>query len=142
MQNNSLRNVFGTIIGFGIAVFVVYFFESLIGHNFFPLPEGADPTDMDWLKNNMDQIPVGSKIFVVIAHFAGIISGMVIAAKISKKSMVPSYIVGILMLVATLAVIIMLPKELWFAITDGVLAIVAFFLGKSIASKYITPKNA
>lgn len=133
-----MRNVLATIVGFIVASFVVYFFETLIGHTFFPLPEGADPMDMEWIANHMNEIPMGSKIFVVIAHFMGIVSGMFIAAKISKTSMVPSYIVGILMLAATAFVILGLPKELWFSLADGCFAIIGFLLGKTIASKYIT----
>ncbi|NNE32914.1 MAG: hypothetical protein HKN40_11150 [Winogradskyella sp.] len=137
-----MKNVFATIVGFVVASFVVYFFETLIGHTFFPLPEDADPMDIEWIKNNMDKIPVGSKIFVVIAHFMGIVSGMFVAAKISKISMIPSYIVGVLMLLATAFVILSLPKELWFSLTDGLFAIVGFILGKVIASKYISPIHA
>ena len=133
-----MKNVLATVVGFLVAAFVVYFFESLIGQTIFPLPEGSDPSNIEWLKNNMDKVPLGSKVFVVIAHFAGIISGMFIAAKISKQSMVPSYIVGILMLVATFATIFMLPKEVWFTISDGLFAIIGFLLGKILASKSIT----
>ena len=66
-----------------------------------------DPTDMEWIKDNMDKIPVGSKIFVVLAHFVGIITGMFVAAKISKTNMIPSYIVGAFMILATLFTIFM-----------------------------------
>ena len=133
-----MKNVLATILGFIVASLTVYSFESLIGHNLFPLPEGANPMDVEWIKNNMDQIPMGSKIFVVIAHFAGIVAGMFIAAKISKQSMIPSYCVGALMLAATFFNIFMLPKELWFTLSDGVLVIVGFFVGKSLAQKQMT----
>jgi len=130
-----MKNVLATIVGFIVASITVYIFETLIGHNLFPLPEGANPMDMEWIKNNMDQIPMGAKICVVIAHFTGIVVGMFVAAKISKKSMVPSYIVGALMLLATLFNIVMLPKELWFTLSDGLLTIVGFILGKQLAQK-------
>lgn len=133
-----MKNILATIVGFIVASATVYFFESLIGQNLFPLPEGANPMDMEWIKNNMDQIPMGAKIFVVIAHFMGIIVGMFVAAKISKKSMVPSYIVGALILVATFFNIFMLPKELWFTLSDGILVIAGFFIGKALAQKQIT----
>ena len=133
-----MKNVLATILGFIVASLTVYIFESLIGQNLFPLPEGANPMDMEWIKNNMDQIPIGAKAFVVIAHFVGIVTGMLIAAKISKQSMIPSYIVGVLMLAATFFNIFMLPKELWFTLSDGVLVIIGFFLGKALAQKQIT----
>jgi len=130
-----MRNVLATIIGFFVASATVYIFETIIGHTFFPLPEGVDPMDMEWIKANMDKIPMGSKILVVIAHFAGIIAGMFMAAQISRKSMVPSYIVGVLMLAATFATIFMLPKELWFTISDTIFVIAGYLIGKYLASK-------
>ena len=133
-----MKNVLATILGFISAAFMVYVFETLIGQSLFPLPEGANPMDLEWIKNNMNQIPMGSKIFVVIAHFIGIILGMLVAAKISKVSMIPSYIVGAIMLAATFFNIYVLPKELWFTLSDGILVILGFIIGKSIGMKQLT----
>ncbi|WP_340155337.1 hypothetical protein [uncultured Winogradskyella sp.] len=133
-----MKNVLATIIGLIIASLMVHLFEAVIGHNLFTFPAEAQLSDMEWIKNNMDKIPTGSKIFVVIAHFAGIIAGMFAAAKISKQSIIPSYIVGGLMLIATFVTIFMLPKELWFSISDGIFAIAGFLIGKIIAQKQIT----
>jgi hypothetical protein len=135
-----MKNVLATIVGFIVASVTVYIFETLLGHNFFPLPEGSDPTNIEWIKNNMDLVPLGAKIFVIIGHFAGIITGMFVAAKISKQSMVPSYIVGALMIIATLATIFMLPKELWFTISDVIMVIAGFLIGRALAQKHISIK--
>lgn len=132
-----MKNVLATIAGFIAASIIVYIFETLIGHNLFPLPEDSEPMNMEWIKNNMDKIPIGSKVFVVIAHITGIISGMFVAGFISKNSMVPAYIVGGLMLAATFFNIIMLPKEIWFSLADGTLGLAAFFFGKSLAQRYV-----
>ena len=133
-----MKNVLATILGFISAAFMVYVFETFIGQSLFPLPEGANPMDMEWIKNNMNQIPMGSKIFVVIAHFIGIILGMLVAAKISKVSMIPSYIVGAIMLAATFFNIYVLPKELWFTFSDGILVILGFIIGKFFGMKQLT----
>ena len=130
-----MRNVLATIVGLIVASVIVHLFESVIGHNLFPLPKDADPTNIEWIKNNMDKIPLGSKLFVIIGHYMGIVAGMFVAAKISKVSMIPSYITGGLMLLATFVVSFMLPKELWFTITDCAFAILAFFVGKFLAAK-------
>ena len=129
-----MKQVLATIAGFIVASLTVYIFESLIGHNLFPLPEAIDPMNMDSIKENMHLIPTGAKLFVVIAHFMGIVVGMYVAALISKTSMVPSYIVGGLMLAATAFNLIVLPKEMWFLLADGILAIVGFFIGKKLAT--------
>lgn len=135
-----MKNILATVLGFITASLIVYLFETVLGHALFPLPEGANPMDMEWLKNNMSNIPVGAKLCVVLGHFFGIISGMFVAALISKTSVVPSYIVGILMLIATAFNIIMLPKELWFLIADASLIILGFFLGKKLAQQRIIQK--
>ena len=133
-----MKNFLATLVGLIVASLTVYIFETLLGHALFPLPEGANPMDMEWIKNNMDQIPMGSKIFVVIGHFMGIVAGMFVAGLISKTSLVPAYIVGGLMLLATLFNIVMLPKELWFTLSDGIMAIVGFLVGKSLSKKQMT----
>ena len=132
-----LKNIIATIIGFIAACATVYMFETLLGHTFYPLPQNIDGNDMDSLKANMHLIPTGAKLFVVLAHFMGIITGMTVAGILSKTSIIPSYIVGGLMVVATFVTIIMLPKELWFLVSDGMLAIAAFFFGKSLAARFI-----
>lgn len=132
-----MKTILATIVGFIAASLTVFIFESLIGHNLFPLPEGADPMDMEWIKNNMHLIPTGSKIFLVIAHFMGIVVGMFVAGLISRTSMIPTYIVGILMVAATFFSIFMLPKDLWFTISDGVFAFIGFLIGTSLAKKQI-----
>jgi len=133
-----MKNILATIVGFIVASVTVYIFESLLGHNLFPLPEGANPMDMEWIKNNMDQIPTGAKAFVVIAHFMGIVVGMFVAGLISKTSMVPAYIVAGLMIAATFFNIFMLPKELWFSISDGAFAFIGFLVGTSLTKKQIS----
>tara|TARA_B100000809_G_scaffold185581_1_gene183672 strand:- start:600 stop:1004 length:405 start_codon:yes stop_codon:yes gene_type:complete len=132
-----MKNSLATIIGFIAASLTVYLFEILIGHQLFPFPEGADPSNMEWIKNNMHQIPTGSKVMVVIAHCMGIIAGMFVAGFISKTSMVPAYIVGGLMLAATIFNVAILPKAIWFSSSDIVLAVVGLLTGKSLASKQI-----
>ena len=132
-----MKKVLATIIGFIAASLTVYLFESLIGHNLFPLPEGANPMDMEWIRNNMSQIPTGAKVMVVIAHFMGIVVGMIVASLIAKTSMAPAYIVGGLMLAATIVNVAMLPKELWFSISDIVLAVVGLLVGKSLAKRQL-----
>ena len=132
-----LRNILATIVGLIVASTSVYLFENVLGQYFFPLPEGANAMDMEWLINNMANIPVGAKIFVIIAHFIGPIAGMFVAGFISKTSMIPAYIVGVIMLLATFFNIFMLPKELWFRIADGIFVIAGFFFGKSLANRYV-----
>ncbi|WP_034057506.1 hypothetical protein [Lacinutrix jangbogonensis] len=132
-----LRNIVATIVGFIAAALAVHLFENLLGHTFFPLPKGSDPSDMEWIKNNMASIPTGAKIFVVIGHFMGIITGMFVAGLISKTSMIPAYSVAGIMILATAFVTFGLPKETGFVIAEVVGVIAGFFFGKSLAQRNV-----
>ena len=132
-----MRNVLATIVGFIVASGVVYIFETLIGQRFFPLPEGSSPMDMEWLKNNIHLVPTGAKVFVVIGHFMGIAVGMFVAGLISKTSMVPAYIVGGIMLAATVFNIFMIPTDMWHKAADGIMVVLGFFIGKKLAQSKI-----
>lgn len=46
-----MKNSLATIIGLIIASVTVYLFETLIGHQLFPIPEGTNPMDMEWIWN-------------------------------------------------------------------------------------------
>ena len=76
-----LRKILATIAGIIAASLSIYLIETL-GHTLFPYPEGAKPLDMEWIKNNIDLIPRGSMIAVIIAHGVGIAVGMFIAGLI------------------------------------------------------------
>jgi len=132
-----LRNILATLVGFFVAGIVVFIFETLIGQSLFPLPENANPMDMEWLKANMSTIPLGAKLFVVFGHFMGPIAGMYIAGLISKTSLIPAYIVGAIMILATFYYIFALPKELWFRLADGLFVIAGFFIGKLLAQRNV-----
>lgn len=131
-----LKNILATVLGFIAASITITLIEKL-GVVLFPYPEGAQPEDIEWLKNNTALIPKGAMICVIIAHAIGIIIGMFIAGFISKTSMVPAYIVGILMLLATIAMLIMIPSPIWYSISDGLGVIIGFMFGKSLAQNKV-----
>lgn len=93
--------------------------------------------DMEWIKNIINRIPTGAKVMVVIGHFMGIAIGMFVAGFISKTSMVPAYIVGGLMLSATIFNVAILPKAIWFSSSDIVLTVVGLLIVMPLDSKQI-----
>ncbi|MBT8258072.1 MAG: hypothetical protein KJO49_06340 [Bacteroidia bacterium] len=131
-----MKSVLAVIAGLIAAVVVIYGLEFL-STILFPLPEGADPTNIEWIKENAELIPTGSMIIVALAHLLGIIVGMVIAAKVAGMTMIPSYIVGILLLVGTLLNLIMIPHPFWFAATDLIGVVIGLGIGKVFAQKQL-----
>lgn len=129
-----MKNVLAAVAGLMVAAILTFGIESLSAI-LFPFPEGADPTDMEWLKNNVDAIPSGALIVVGFAHLIGIVCGMFVAGLISKTSMIPAYVVGVLMLAGTIANLFMIPHPAWFAITDLIGVLIGILLGRKLASK-------
>ena len=134
-----MKNILATIAGFIAAGLIVYLIEQL-GYKFFPLPDRIDPMDPESLKQNIDLIPNGSMIFVILAHAIGTLSGMILAGFISKKSLIPSYIVGGLMILATITNLVMIPSPTWFIILDLLGVIIAFFIAKNIVQSKLIRK--
>ena len=131
-----MKSVLAVVAGLIAAVVIIFGLEFL-STVLFPLPEGADPTNAEWLKDNLDKIPTGAMIIVAIAHLVGIIAGMVVAALIARITMIPSYIVGILLLVGSLMNLIMIPHPIWFSVTDLVGVVVGLGIGKVLAEKQL-----
>ena len=131
-----MRHVLAVVAGLIVSMLIITGLELLSGV-IFPLPEGADPRDMEWLRNNMNSIPTGTLIIVAFAHLAGIIGGMFVATLISKTKMLPAYIVGALMLVATVVNLFMIPHPIWFKVTDVAGALVGLGIGKMLSIKKI-----
>ena len=137
-----MKNVLATIVGIITGMIAITLFEQLLGHNLFSFPEGAKLDDMEWIKNNMDKIPIGSKVSVIIGHFSGIVASMFVAAKISKSTLIPSYICGGFFFLSTMAMIALLPKELWFALSDGLFAIAGLLLGRKLSKNALKKQEA
>lgn len=134
-----LRRILAAITGIIAAMITISIIEKL-GHTLFPYPDGAKPMDMEWIKNNIDLIPRGSMIAVIIAHGVGVAIGMFVAGLISKTSIIPAYVVAGFMIVATIANWFMIPSPTWFYIADGISVIAGFFFGKSLAHRNIYGK--
>ncbi|MBT8253088.1 MAG: hypothetical protein HKN00_07640 [Flavobacteriaceae bacterium] len=131
-----MKNVLAVVIGL-LSAFVTIMALEYLSTVLFPLPEGADPTDLEWLKNNLESIPGGAMITVAIAHLIGIIIGMFVATLIAKKTLIPAYIVGVILLVGTIMNLIVIPHQTWFAVTDFTGALIGFGIGKIISEKRI-----
>jgi hypothetical protein len=131
-----MKNILAALAGIMIAAIIIFGLEAL-STVIFPLSEGANPTDSEWLKENIDLIPTGAMIIVALAHMIGIICGMYVAGLISKTSLFPAYVVGALLLVGTIVNLIMIPHPTWFMITDVIGALIGIGIGKNLAANQL-----
>jgi hypothetical protein len=110
------------IAGLVISSVVNMFFISLNG-SVIPLPEGADVSTMEGLKESMSLFEPKHFIFPFLAHAIGTLVGAFIAAKIAtSRKMLFAMVVGVAFLAGGIINVINLPAPGWFSALDLIVA--------------------
>lgn len=131
-----MKKILAIVVGLVGASAVILVFEFL-GELLFPSPISIDIADMDAIRKNMELIPTGNLIFVILAHFFGIISGMVITTYVTKSTLLTGHIVAGILIVATLINLFSLPHPTWFFIVDIAAIIASFVIGYRLSKQRI-----
>ncbi|MCB0401349.1 MAG: hypothetical protein KDD41_04650 [Flavobacteriales bacterium] len=114
MRHPAVAALLGLLIGY----LVVMGIETL-AHFLFPVSVLLTPEN---LEAYMDQIPIGSKLMVILAHLLGGFVAVFTTLKLAKKRL-PGYIIGALFLAFTVMNLVMIPHPVWFAIADVLLVV-------------------
>ncbi|KAB1066058.1 hypothetical protein [Salibacter halophilus] len=130
-----LRNILvvigGLIIGSFVNMGIIMISGSII-----PPPEGVDPSNIESLKNGMDQFEAKHFLFPFLAHALGTLVGAIFAGKFSaSRKLAMSLIIGVFFLIGGIMNVYMLPSPTWFSIVDLVfayipMAILGYKIGK------------
>ncbi|MBQ0786756.1 MAG: hypothetical protein KBT69_04605 [Oceanihabitans sp.] len=81
----------------------------------------------------MHLIPAGAIILVIVAHFFGIIGGMIASTAVSETSLIPAYIVSGIIILGSIGGSLAMSHPAWSIITGIFSVIAAFFLGRIAA---------
>ncbi len=135
-MNPILRNILAVIAGLVIGSAVNMFFISLNG-SVIPLPDGADVSTMEGLKESMVLFEPKHFIFPFLAHAAGTLVGAFIAAKIAATHKTKfAMAIGVLFLIGGIVSVINLPAPAWFSTLDLVAAYIPMgWLGGTLGVK-------
>ena len=108
-----------------------------IGPSVVPLPEGADVSTMEGLRDSMTLFTPVNFIFPFLAHALGTLVGAFIAAKFAASHHVKLAMgIGAFFLMGGIAAVSLLGGPLWFNVTDLLLAYVPMsFLGATLAGR-------
>ncbi len=126
MDNPTVKNIIGAILGIIVAVVVVGLVE-MAGHTIFPPPEGLDITNPEDQARLMEVIPTGAKVAVMVAWFIGSFAGIFAARKIGATSW-PSWLVTALMIAASVYTTTLFPHPIWMVAGALLLPIAALLL--------------
>jgi hypothetical protein len=128
-----VRSFFAIVLGAVVAGILIAVIEAASSF-VHPLPPGVDPNDRAALREAMANIPVGALVIVLLAWAVGTFAGAWLAARLARRaSVLHGMIVGVLLLVAGVANLIILP--LWFWILGVAVFLPAAYLGARLAPR-------
>ena len=110
MIRNILAVIVGLVVG-NIAIMGLHY----LGMVLYPFPEGLDMNDMKAIAEYISIAPLGSLLFVMLAHILGtFIAG--ISTALVTKNIILIYIIGGFFTLSGIYNLYMLPHPLWFNI--------------------------
>ena len=134
---NILAVIAGAVIGSIVNMTIVNMSGSII-----PIPEGANNTTMEGLKETIHLFQPKHFIFPFLAHALGTLVGAAVAAYIAASHKMKFAIgIGFLFLLGGIMMCISIPSPTWFNIVDLVGAYIPMaYLGALIAKKFSSNK--
>jgi len=127
-MKNAFAIAVGLVVG-GLVIFLLY----ILGPQFFTFPKGANPMDPESIKQNMHLIPTGAMVLVIVAHFFGIVGGMLASTAVSEESLLPAYIVSGIIILFSIVSSFAMSHPTWSVIVGIISVIGAFFVGRMVA---------
>ncbi len=130
------RNILAVIAGVVVGSLVNMLLVN-VGPSVIPLPEGADISTMEKLRESMVMFGPVNFIFPFLAHALGTLVGAFIAGRFAASHNTQFAIaIGVFFLMGGIAAVIMLGGPLWFKAADLLLAYIPMsLLGATLAER-------
>ena len=135
-MNHILKNVLATISGV-VAGSLANICVVSIGPSIVPLPEGADVSTMESLRDSMHLFAPMNFLFPFLGHAVGTLFGALVAAKLAASHPMRFAIgIGLFFLFGGFIAARMLGGPLWFNVADLTLAYLPMgYLGGRLAGR-------
>lgn len=129
---NILAVFAGVVVGSLVNILLVN-----VGPSVVPLPEGADISTMESLRDSMKLFTPVNFIFPFLAHALGTLVGAFVAARFAASHhMKFAMAIGVFFLMGGIAAVSMLGGPLWFNLVDLLLAYIPMsFIGATLAGR-------
>jgi hypothetical protein len=142
-MSTIVRNILAALAGVVVGGVVNMILVS-IGPYVVPLPEGADVSTMEKLRDSMALFTPVNFVFPFLAHAIGTLAGAFVAARVAASNTAKFEIgigIGVFFLIGGIAAVVMLGGPLWFKVLDLVVAYIPMsYLGVVVAGA--TPPKA
>ncbi len=116
-----------------------------LSHAVYPMPDTVDPNDFEAFRAQIEAngMPVGAMLIVLAAHAGGsLVSGFVCALIATKPWYSAATALGTLWMSGGIAMLMMLPSPIWFAVVDIALYIPCALLGAKLGGELFTTRTA
>ncbi|UCF35890.1 MAG: hypothetical protein JSU96_13780 [Acidobacteriota bacterium] len=136
------KNILVVIAGFIVGSIVNIALVN-IGPSVVPLPEGADVSTMEKLRDSMKLFTPLNFLFPFLGHAFGTLAGAFVAARFaaSHHSML-AMLIGVFFLIGGITMVSMVGGPLWFSVADLVLAYIPMgLLGAALAGRTRSGKS-
>lgn len=121
-MNNVGRTIMAIVAGLIIGAAVNLVLVNL-GPVVVPLPEGADTSTMESLKESMKLFQPQNFLFPFLGHAVGTLAGAFVAAKLAGgRAMLLALGIGGFFLLGGIAMVLAVGGPLWFVLVDLILA--------------------
>ena len=139
-MNPIAKNILAVVAGFVVGGLVNIGLIN-IGMSVVPLPEGADDSTMEGLRESMKLFTPANFIFPFLAHALGTLTGAFVAAKLAASHHMKFAIgIGVFFLIGGITMVFMCGCPVWFIASDLLLAYIPMgFLGGILAGGKKSP---
>ncbi len=124
----TVRGIVAVILGLVLA-FAITFAVEAINSRIFPLPPGADLADMASMKAAIAALPVAALAVVLVGWFVSALVGASAAAHFARPAGWPPLTVGVILLGAAVANMLVFPHPAWFWVIGVAVYPVGTWLG-------------
>lgn len=133
-MNAILKNTLAIIVGLVVGSIVNMALVN-IGPHLVPLPQGADVSNMESLRESMALFSPMNFLFPFLAHALGTLVGAFVAAKLAASHhLTMAMTIGVLFLAGGISMVVMVGGPIWFNVADILLAYIPMaFLGAYFA---------
>ena len=138
MTRTVLQSVAAVIAGLVVAMLFVVGVEgmSAILH---PFPPGADPSDLETCRLHVARYPAGVLVLGALGWALGVLASAWLATRLgSRRHVAHGIVIGLILLAAAVANMIMLPYPVWF----WVLNLALFPLATYVAARFAQPRSS
>ncbi len=143
-MNHIVKNILAIVVGFLIGSIVNIGLVNL-GMALVPLPEGADVSTMDGVRESMKLLTPINFVFPFLAHALGTLAGAYTAARMAASfRMLIALGIGLFFLMGGIMMVVMCGGPIWFIASDLLLAYLPMsFLGVILARRKnpLTPEQ-